>query len=200
MQLVHMQLFKKSFCPCPSYSLSPPIFSLQSSLIRSGSSPVFYSKSFNRHLVQMLYLLQVSTRGRYTPQFDAAALETHQRRASPLPGAHVVADIRGAAPGETRLLAVVCVETSKAQGGKKNFPQKHSSQFSVHTALDYAPGRRGDLSAITQLVFVNSALQHWAQFPDISPTVLRRFCFASFGIFFPPVLPLVYLPELKLFD
>lgn len=149
----------------------------------------------------MLYLLQVSTWGRYSPQFDAAALETHQRRASPLPGAHVVADIRGAAPGETRLLALECVKTSKEQG-EKNFRQKHISQFrvflSVNTALDYAPGRRGDLSAITQLVFVNSALQHWAQFPDISPTVLGRFCFASFGIF--SVLPLVYLSELKLFD
>ena len=49
----------------------------------------------------MLHVPQVSTWGRYCLHFAAAALETHGRRetASPLPGAHVAADIRGAAPG-----------------------------------------------------------------------------------------------------
>lgn len=199
MQLVHMQLFKKSFCPCPLYSLSPPIFSLQSSLIRSGSSPVFYSKSFNRHLVQMLYLLQVSTWGRYTPQFDAAALETHQRRASPLPGAHVVADIRGAAPGETRLLAVVCVETSKAQGEKKLSSETQQPVQCTHSSGLCTWEKRRSFCYNTACIckFCASALSAVSGY---QPHCFEKILLCIFWDFFPPVLPLVYLPELKLFD
>lgn len=48
----------------------------------------------------------------------AAALETHQRRASPLPGAHVAADIRGASPEVQSAAVCVYVETTKEQASE----------------------------------------------------------------------------------
>ena len=80
----------------------------------------------------MLHVPQVSTWGRYCLHFAAAALETHGRRetASPLPGAHVAADIRGAAPGRMSApppLAVVCGDKRRASW-KKNFSPRHADR------------------------------------------------------------------------
>lgn len=81
----------------------------------------------------------MSTVWRYSLRFEAAAVETHHRTASPLPGAHVVADIRGAAPGwnsALSLLSVVCVETSKAQGEEEEEKKLYSE---THRPLQVIP-------------------------------------------------------------
>lgn len=109
-----------------------------------------------------MYLPLLSTRGRGSPRLDAAALET-RRRASPLPGAHVVADIRGAAPGNSGPRCGVWVETSRDQATKKkkkNFARRHSWHLTV-VLLGNSSGvrfcERGDLCAWTQLESLNSA-------------------------------------------
>lgn len=103
----------------------------------------------------------MSTVWRYSLRFEAAAVETHHRTASPLPGAHVVADIRGAAPGwnsALSLLSVVCVETSKAQGEeeeeKKLYSETHRP-LQVIPLWIYAPLKEEEyLCAWVQLVLV----------------------------------------------
>lgn len=107
-----------------------------------------------------MYLPLLSTRGQSSPQSDAAALET-RRRASPFPGAHVVADIRGAAPGNSGPRCGVWVETSREQATKKKTflgdTAGTSLLFCPLTAQEYASARGGDLCAWTQLVSINSA-------------------------------------------
>lgn len=82
----------------------------------------------------------MSTVWRYSLRFEAAAVETHHRTASPLPGAHVVADIRGAAPGwnsALSLLSVVCVETSKAQGEEEE--EEKTLLWNTSATAGYSP-------------------------------------------------------------
>lgn len=128
-------------------------------------------------------------------------------RASPLPGAHVAADIRGAAPGRKSAppLAVVCVEASGEQAGKKLFSEARRPLRLVHLLLKrfswiMHPGEEETFLPWTQpLGFVISALQHRAQFPDISSVLLLEdflLCIC-WDFFFSSALPVDYLSELE---
>lgn len=70
---------------------------------------------------QRLHLQQSTTGRRYGLRDGRRCPGNEAARASLLPGDHVADDVRGAAPGKTRLVAVVCVETSR-QAGWRNFP------------------------------------------------------------------------------
>lgn len=74
--------------------------------------------------VQLLHLHQTPTGWRQYRWFDCGCPGNEAARASLLPGGHVVADVRGAAPGKTRLAArSVCGD--EQAGGRadwKNFP------------------------------------------------------------------------------
>lgn len=82
-------------------------------------------------------------------------------RASPLPGGHVAGDVRGAAPGTTRFVAC-SVDIDKQAGrraGCKNFPPETAASPApppLNTTLEYAPGRKKNLSALTRVVFVDA--------------------------------------------
>lgn len=80
----------------------------------------------------------MSTVGRYSLRFEAAAVETHHRTASPLPGAHVVADIRGAAPGWNSALSPLrSVCWDKQSAGRRRRRKKLYSE--THRPLQVIP-------------------------------------------------------------